>query len=237
MHIGGGLSRLRTGVRTVHLAEILAPRASAVSAGRRASGRRRDSTFLGMPHRAASASGTCAATSRSRPPPARALADAQLRRNLGNATAHHPRQAGRGRRRAARLGGAARRRRGDQGRRPGRLPRRYLVQLEAAGHRARRHRALGPRRRRGQPDRHRAWSGRPAPTRSSRSSRWPPRRSGSTRRSRRPASPPVETDLAELIVQLGARPAVAHPGAGDPPQPRRDPRDLPARDARRATRR
>jgi L-lactate dehydrogenase complex protein LldE len=24
MHIGGGLSRLRTGVRTVHLAEILA---------------------------------------------------------------------------------------------------------------------------------------------------------------------------------------------------------------------
>ena len=50
---------------------------------------------------------------------------------------------------------------------------------------------------------------------------------------RRPASPPYETDLAELIVQLGRRQAVAHPGAGDPPQPRRDPRDLPARDARR----
>ena len=31
------------------------------------------------------------------------------------------------------------------------------------------------------------------------------------------------------------RQAVAHPGAGDPPQPGRDPRDLPARDARRAT--
>ena len=29
------------------------------------------------------------------------------------------------------------------------------------------------------------------------------------------------------------RQAVAHPGAGDPPQPRRDPRDLPARDAGR----
>ena len=42
-----------------------------------------------------------------------------------------------------------------------------------------------------------------------------------------------ETDLAELIVQLGHDTPVAHPGAGDPPQPRRDPRDLPARDARR----
>ena len=30
------------------------------------------------------------------------------------------------------------------------------------------------------------------------------------------------------------RPAQPHPGAGDPPQPRRDPRDLPARDGRRA---
>ena len=29
------------------------------------------------------------------------------------------------------------------------------------------------------------------------------------------------------------RPAQPHPGAGDPPQPRRDPRDLPARDGRR----
>ena len=34
----------------------------------------------------------------------------------------------------------------------------------------------------------------------------------------------LETDLAELIVQLGARrQAVAHPGPGDPPQPRGDP--------------
>ena len=50
---------------------------------------------------------------------------------------------------------------------------------------------------------------------------------------RRRASRPYETDLAELIVQLGARQALAHPGAGDPPQPRRDPGDLPARDGRR----
>ena len=42
-----------------------------------------------------------------------------------------------------------------------------------------------------------------------------------------------ETDLAELIVQLGPRPAVAHPRAGDPPQPDRDPGDLPARDGAR----
>ena len=42
-----------------------------------------------------------------------------------------------------------------------------------------------------------------ARARSSRSSRWPPTRSGSTRRSPRPASHALETDLAELIVQLG----------------------------------
>ena len=45
----------------------------------------------------------------------------------------------------------------------------------------------------------------------------------------------VETDLAELIVQLGARQAVAHPGPGHPPEPGRDPRDLPARDGRAST--
>ena len=67
-----------------------------------------------------------------------------------------------------------------------------------------------------------------ASTRSSRSSRWPPRRSGSTRRSRREGIAAWETDLAELIVQLGDDLPSPHPGAGDPPQPRRDPRDLPA---------
>ena len=39
-----------------------------------------------------------------------------------------------------------------------------------------------------------------------------------------------ETDLAELIVQLGHDLPVAHPGPGDPPQPVGDPRDLPRRD-------
>ena len=43
----------------------------------------------------------------------------------------------------------------------------------------------------------------------------------------------IETDLAELIVQLGHDKPEPHPGAGHPPQPQRDPRDLPARDARR----
>ena len=40
MHIGGGLSRLRTGVKTVHLAEILAATAGVRAAGRAAAVRR-----------------------------------------------------------------------------------------------------------------------------------------------------------------------------------------------------
>ena len=39
-----------------------------------------------------------------------------------------------------------------------------------------------------------------------------------------------ETDLAELIVQLGDDLPSPHPGAGDPPQPRGDPADLPRAD-------
>ena len=105
----------------------------------------------------------------------------------------------------------------------------HLVAAGGAGHRPRRHGALGPRRRTRPTRSSPGWCRPPAPTRSSRSSRWPPRRSASTRRSRPPASTAYETDLAELIVQLGRRQAVAHPGAGDPPEPGRDPRDLPAR--------
>ena len=41
---------------------------------------------------------------------------------------------------------------------------------------------------------------------------------------------PYETDLADLIIQLGARQAVAHRRAGAASQPRRDPRDLSADD-------
>src|SRR5262249_24423938 len=40
MHIGGGLSRLRAGVRTVHLAEVLASTAGAPTAGAAAAGGR-----------------------------------------------------------------------------------------------------------------------------------------------------------------------------------------------------
>ena len=38
----------------------------------------------------------------------------------------------------------------------------------------------------------------------------------------------METDLAELIIQLGGDRALAHPRAGDPPQPRGDPRAVRA---------
>ena len=66
----------------------------------------------------------------------------------------------------------------------------HLRTAGTRGHRARRHRALGARRGRGQPRSSPTSSGPPAPTRSSRSSRWRPRRSASTRRSPRRASPP-----------------------------------------------
>ena len=46
---------------------------------------------------------------------------------------------------------------------------------------------------------------------------------------------PYETDLADLIIQLGDGSAVAHRGAGAAPQPRRDSRHLPADDAARAS--
>ena len=120
MHIGGGLSRLRAGVRTVHLAQILAshPDGGAM-------------TFLGLPHGARAASATCAATE---PFPAAArlaLADSQLRAQPGHGHRDHPGQARRGRGRVPRLGAAARR--------PARRSRRatmagldgYLEQLEA----------------------------------------------------------------------------------------------------------
>jgi hypothetical protein len=48
---------------------------------------------------------------------------------------------------------------------------------------------------------------------------------------------PYETDLADLIIQLGKRSAVAHRRAGAAPQPGRDPRHLPAPHAARGARR
>ena len=106
------------------------------------------------------------------------------------------------RRRARRLGGAAARRRGDEDARrwPGSTStwsgwsaRSPPAAAWCTG------RATPTRPTRSSP----GWCRRPARPRSSRSSRWPPRRSGSTRRSRRPGITAYETDLAELIVQLG----------------------------------
>ena len=91
MHVGGLLSRQRAGIRTMHLAEVLAshrrrPGAGAVMTTEHA-------TFLGMPPFPVAARA--------------ALADTQLRRNLAHATgtirAKRAAVVGRGRR----LGGAA----------------------------------------------------------------------------------------------------------------------------------
>ena len=187
MHIGGGLSRLRSGTRTVHLAEILAaterrrtpPRGGAVSTVPRDAG-----------GRARAGSGTCAAT---QPFPARP------RRRAGRHPAapqprprHHrdPRQA----RRASSPSSTTGRSCAGAGEaiKTATMARldEHLERLEARGHRPRRRGALGPRRQRGQRDRHRARAGHRRRPRSSRSSRWPPRRSGSTRRWRPRGSRP-----------------------------------------------
>ena len=108
MHIGGALSRQRAGVRTMHLAEILARHG--------ARDERRPAPFP--------------------KPRARALADTQLRHNLAPRHAHDPRQARAGRRRARRLGAAARGRpRGSRTRVLRHLDE-HLVELERSGHRA-----------------------------------------------------------------------------------------------------
>ena len=105
-----------------------------------------------------------------------------------------------------------------------------LEQLEAEVTARGGDRALGPRRGRGQPDRHRRWSGPPAPTEVVKVKSMATQEIGLNEALEAAGIAACETDLAELIVQLGRRQAVAHPGAGDPPQPRRDPGDLPARD-------
>ena len=71
MHIGGGLSRLDAGVRTVHLAQILAAYMS---------------TYLGIPT-ARRDVGNLEGTQRFPDAARAALKDTQLRRNLGHATA------------------------------------------------------------------------------------------------------------------------------------------------------
>ena len=137
---------------------------------------------------------------RSRTPPA-----PRSRTRSCGATSRTPRRrsapSGPGGRRGRRLGGAAARRRGDQGRRAARWTP-HLLQLEERSPQPGR-RCTGP----ATPTEACAIVAevaRPtASTRSSRSSRWPPRRSASTRPSRREGIAAWETDLAELIVQLG----------------------------------
>ena len=107
-----------------------------------------------------------------------------------------------------------------------------LERLEAAVTRGGRDRALGARRRRGERDRRGVAARARARARSSRSSRWPPTRSASTRRSPSRGIAAIETDLAELIIQLADDKHVAHPRPGDPPQPGGDPRAVRAHDRR-----
>ena len=138
---------------------------------------------------------------------------------------HHPRQAGQGGRGARRLGAAARGRQADQG--PHAPPSRPLPgAVGGVGHRGRRHRALGRRRRRGQPDRHATWSRRPARREVVKVKSMATQEIGlnealGSRGHRRLRDRSRRTDRA-----VRRRPALAHPRPGDPPQPRRDPRHL-----------
>ena len=151
MHIGGGLSRLQTGTRAVHLAEVLA--------GTRAEpwevGVVTRPVFLGHPDRVGG----------SREPARRpAVPGGGHRRARRHAAATQPRprdrddprQAGPRGRGGRRLAGAARRRCGDQGRRA-REPRPLPRPARGAGDRARRDGALGARRGRGELDRDPTW--------------------------------------------------------------------------------
>ena len=169
---------------------------------------------------------------RSRPPRTTRWRDTQLRRNLGHATTTIRAKRAARRRRAARLAAAARGRRGDQGRRAG--PPRHATWCSS---RSRSPRAAA------------SCTGRATPTRPTASSpRWcrPPARDEVVKVK---SMATQEIGLNEALEAAGhrrhrdrprradraarPRPPEPHPGAGDPPQPRRDPRDLPARDARR----
>ena len=205
---------------SMHLAEILAAtrRAPAEEAPMSADWSR--ARFVGMP----------AVPGRA---PRAALADTQLRRNLAHATAHDPRQAGRASsprsttgRSCAWPGAAIKDATLRPPRRaPARSSRRADRRAAATVHWARD--AAG-----GQRDRRRA-------------SR---RRHGVDEVVKVKSMATQEIGLNEALAAAGhrrlgdrpgradraarRRPAQPHPGAGDPPQPRRDPRDLPAPDGR-----
>ena len=192
------------------------------------------STFIGMPRAVDTEHlhGTEAFPAAAR----RALADTQLRRNLGKATATIRAK------RAAVVGevpdwaAAAGGRRGDQGRHAGALRRATCDRLEAevtarGGHvhwardAAEANRIVvsagaGDRRRRGGQGQVDGHPGDRA------------QRGAGGGRDRGLGDRPGRADRAAR-----ARQALAHPGAGDPPQPGRDPGHLPPRDARRGPRR
>ena len=174
MQIGGGLSRAAR--RRAHA--CISPRSS--------------------PQRAMSDAAAFPAAARV------ALGDAQLRAQPAQRHRDDPRQARPRRRRGPRLGGAARGRRA-RSRRDVLAPSRrsYLLQFEAAVDARRRPGALGARRRRGERDR-RSSSPRAHGGRGGRQGQVAhDRRDRAQRRTRRRrASRRIETDLAELILQL-----------------------------------
>ncbi len=207
MHIGGALSRQRAGVRTMHLAEILAQ------------------TEAGGGH--VSGDGRSARRAVPFPEAARAaLADTQLRHNLGHAThairakraaavAELPdwEAAARGRPRAQGAGAAP----------PRRVPARA--------------RGVGAARRR------QSCTGRATRRSATGSSATSSRRHGVDEVVKAKSLTTEETGLNEALAQRGIRAvgdrpgaadhparrrrAVAHPGPGDPQEPRPDPRPVP----------
>ena len=147
---------------------------------------------------------------------------------------HDPGQTGRGGRRGRRLGRAPGGRPAAQGAHHG-APAGVSGPARAGGHGSRRHRALGAGRGRGQPDRDRPDPGQGRRRGGQGQVHGHPgdraERSARGRRHRRAGDRSGRTDRS-----AGTRQAVAHPGAGDPPQPGGDPGDLPARDAGRRSR-
>ena len=151
--------------------------------------------------------------------------------NLGGATGDDPRQARARRRRAARLGELREAGRAIKADVLAKLDA-YLVQFERAVTDAGGARPLGARRRRGEPDgardrprarRHRGRQGQVADD----------RRDRAQRRARRRRRPGDRDGLRRADPATRRRLVLAHPGAGDPPQPHRDPRPLPPHDRRR----
>ena len=187
----------RHGRRGLHGGRQLVPDAHRRRPAPRARRRARDAPGRDPGHGA-----TREATASPRPR-ARALADSQLRRNLRHATTTIRAKRARRGRRGARLGGAARRGRGDQGRArcatststssASRRPSRraggtvHWARDAAEANRDRRRRRARARRRRGH-------QGQVAGHRRDRPQRRARGRAACTR---------VETDLAELIIQLG----------------------------------